>query len=154
MKKDKKYLESLGLFLHPKFEFHLLIELLLNFLAILPIIGFFEFVKFPLVSYEGIAGIIIYIVVLTLVVESFKVYILRYFLNFIIKTKGILLYLLHISMFYLNTLIINNLRFNDNIIVSLLIFTTIFLTFKMFLIIVFQRNFTRKIKENDHEELD
>jgi len=154
MKKRKSFFESLGLFLHPKFEIHLLIELMFNLLAIIPIIGIFELVKYPLVSYSGIAGVIIYVVVLTLVVESFKVYILRHFIHYLIKTKGLLLYLSYLVVFYVTTFIIKDLAINENKIINLFILTTLFLLLKIGLIIIYQRNTHKKEKGERNEKVD
>src|SRR5690625_3783743 len=154
MKKRKSFFESLGLFLHPKFEIHLLIELMFNLLAIIPIIGIFELVKYPLVSYSGIAGVIIYVVVLTLVVESFKVYILRHFIHYLIKTKGLLLYLSYLVVFYVTTFIIKDLTINENKIINLFILTTLFLLLKIGLIIIYQRNTHKKEKGERNEKED
>ena len=48
----KILLESLGLFLHPKFEFHLLIELVINLVAVVPVIGLFELFEYPLLHMQ------------------------------------------------------------------------------------------------------
>lgn len=154
MKKKKKFLESLGLFLHPKFEFHLLIEIMMNLLSIVPIIGIFELLNYPLVSYSGVAGVIIYVVVLTLVMESFKVYILRHFIDFLFKTKGLLLYFMYILFFYLTTFIVKDLSFRENKVINIFIFTTLFIFLKVMLIIVYQRNINKKEKGEDNETMD
>lgn len=154
MKKKKKFLESLGLFLHPKFEFHLLIEIMMNLLSIVPIIGIFELLNYPLVSYSGVAGVIIYIVVLTLVMESFKVYILRHFIDFLFKTKGLFLYFMYILFFYLTTFIVKDLSFRENKVINIFIFTTLFIFLKVMLIIVYQRNINKKEKGEDNETMD
>lgn len=155
MKKKKSFLEGLGLFLHPKFEFHLLIELAFNLLSIIPVIGIFELIKYPLVTYkESIAGVIIYIVVLTLVMESFKVYILRHFINFIFKTKGALLFLIYLAINYLTTLIIKGFSFNENVLLNLFIFTTAYIFLKIIIIVIYQRHINKKEKEEENEKLD
>lgn len=154
MKKKKTFLESLGLFLHPKFEFHLLIEIMMNLLSIVPIIGIFELLNYPLVSYSGVAGVIIYVVVLTLVMESFKVYILRHFIDFLFKTKGLFLYFMYILFFYLTTFIVKDLSFRENKVINIFIFTTLFIFLKVMLIIVYQRNINKKEKGEDNETMD
>lgn len=154
MKKRKSFLESFGLFLHPKFEFHLLLELGINLITIIPIIGVFELLNYQLVEYSGIAGVIIYIVVLTLVMESFKVYILRHLIDFLFKTRGLFLYICYYFVFYLTTFIIKDLEFKDNLFLNIFIFTTLFLIFKILLIIIYQRNTIKKEKGESNEKLD
>lgn len=154
MNNKKSFLQSTGLFLHDKFEFHLLIELAFNLLAVIPVISLFELFKFSLVSYESIAGVIIFIVVFTLVVESFKVYILRYFIDFVFKTKGVLIYLLYFGIFYLTTFIIKDFSFNKNVLLRLFVFTTVFLIFKVLFIIIYQRYAYKKNEVKENEKLD
>lgn|SRR5690554_740089 len=147
--KKKSFLESLGIFLHPKFEFHLLIELVINLIAIIPVIGLFELFKYPLVTYANIIGVIIYIIVSTLLMESLKVYILRHFINYIFKTKGIILFILYAIVFYTTTFLIKDLMFNKNVLLNLIVFTICFLILKILLIIVYQRLQTNKRGEEE-----
>lgn len=137
--KKRPFLESFGIFKHPKFELHLLIELIMNILSIIPIIGLFELFNYPLLEYEKIAGVVIYIIGVTLIVESLKIYIIRHFIDYIIKTRGLFFLCLYAVIFYLLTFLIKDLSFTPIVIVNILIFTTIFLIFKILLIIVYQR---------------
>jgi len=147
--KKKSFLESLGLFLHPKFEFHLLIELVINLVTVVPVIGLFELFEYPLVTYANIIGVIIYIVVATFLMESLKVYILRHFINYIFKSKGIILFIIYGLIFYLTTFLIKDLMFNKNVLLNLFIFTVSFLILKILLIIVYQRLQTNKRGEEE-----
>lgn len=151
--KKKPFLESLGLFLHPKFEFHLLIELAINILVIIPIIGLFNLVNYPLVSYDSFAGVIIYIVVFTLITESLKVYVLRHFINYIFKSKGTLLVGINTLLFYLTTFLIEDLKFLNPVFLKLIIFSISFAIFKLIFIIMYQR-ILEKYEGDNNEKMD
>lgn len=151
--KKKSFLESLGIFLHPKFEYHLLMELGLNLVTVVPIIGLFELFKYPLVSYASIAGVIIYIIVVTLIAESIKVFILRHFIDYIFKSKGLILFVLYGIIFYITTFLIKDLQFTNIVVINVLIFSISFIILKILLIILFQRIQTNK-KGEENEKLD
>lgn len=151
--KKKPFLESLGLFLHPKFEFHLLIELVMNLLIIISIIGLFSLVNYPLVSYDSFVGVIIYIVVFTLIAESLKVYVLRHFINYIFKSKGMILIGINTLLFYLTTFLITDLKFLNPVLLKLIIFSVTHAIFKLIFIIMYQR-ILEKYKGDENEKMD
>ena len=82
--------------------------------------------------------------------ESLKVYILRHFINYIFKSKGIILFIIYGLIFYLTTFLIKDLMFNKNVLLNLFIFTVSFLILKILLIIVYQSY--KQIKEVKRNE--
>ena len=150
--KPDLYVEKLGLYLHRKFEVHLLIIVIFNIISFIVVMGVFQLLNYPLVDFGSVIGVIIYSLVNTVILEVIKLFVVRHLINLIFKTKGLLFIPITMFIFWLTSLIfIDDLTFRKNVLVNLTIFTVCYLFMKILLVIALQR--VRK-EDDNNEKLD
>lgn len=150
--KPDLYVEKLGLYLHRKFEIHLFITSIFNIISFIVVLGIFQLLKFPLIIYGSVIGLIIYTLVNTIILEVIKLFLVRHLINFIFKTKGLIFIPITMLVLWLTSLVfISDLHFVKNTLLTLTIFTICYLLMKMLLIVSLQR--VRR-KDNQNEKLD
>lgn len=139
-KKDFKdsILGRYGFFLHKNLGIHLVITLVFNVIAILAITGLSILIDYKIFDYS-VTGLIFYIIAITLIEITLKIFIIRHFLNIVLQTKGILVIVLHLSIFYFTTFLINDVKILPNVIIKSLLLTILFLVFRISFVIIFQR---------------
>lgn len=148
-KKEPLFVESLGMYLHKKLEVHLLITIVFNVISFFVVIGLFDFIKYPLVNYGDVIGVVIYALINTLIIEVIKMFLIRHLMNVIIKTKGLILLLINGVVFWLTSILfVESFSFRTNRLVTITSFTISFFIMKVLLIIALQR-VRRKDEENE-----
>lgn len=150
--KPDLYVEKLGLYLHRKFEIHLLIVAIFNIISFIVVIGVFQLIDYPLVEFGSIMGVIIYSLVNTVILEVVKLFVVRHLMNLIFKSRGLIFIPITMLIFWLTSLVfIDDLTFRKNVLVNLTIFTVCYLFMKILLVIALQR--VRK-EDDNNEKLD
>lgn len=137
-----------GFLLHKKFSIHILVLLILNFLSAIIVVGFFNFITKPLITYK-ISAFILFIIVATLLEIIIKMFVLRHFISLIFKTFGTITFLIQGIIFYLSSLIVNHLEFNYIVVINVAIFSLIFLLIRLMLIIVYQKYVLKHMKKEN-----
>lgn len=146
------YVESMGFYLHKKLEIHLLITAIFNAISFLVVVGLFNLLNFPLIVYDEIIGIIIYSLINTAIIEVIKIFIIRHFADFVLKTKGLIFLVIDGLTFWITSeIFVENFSFRPVKFVTILIFTVSFFIMKVLLVITLQR-VSRKDEED--EKLD
>lgn len=141
----KSIMGRYGFFLHENLGIHLVITLIFNVISIVTITGLADLINYDIFEYS-VTGLIFYIIAVTLIEITFKIFMIRHFLDIILKTKGLLVLFLHLAIFYFTTFLIDDVKILPNIILKSLLLTISFLIFRILFIIIFQR-YTMKNKK-------
>lgn len=142
------YSSKYGIFLHNNLGIHFLIVLMFNLIISVTLVGIFEQSKYPIFDFK-IAGFIFYIIITTLLETMLTIFLLRHFLKFIFKTKGVIIYITYALIFYISTFLVEGVNFKENVLIKLLVYTFLFLILRIFFVIIYQRYiFRNKKKEN------
>ncbi|MDY0276961.1 MAG: hypothetical protein RBQ97_02635 [Acholeplasma sp.] len=141
---NESYMAKFGFFLHKNMGMHVLIVLILNTISLIVTVGLFELIGRPVLNFE-IAGFIFFVIVATLIEVSLKIFVLRHFINLIVKTYGFLLIILQVIIFFLSKLIVTEVSFAYMEVLSLIYMTLLFLLIRLVLIIIYQRYIMKKI---------
>ena len=134
------YVRKLGLYLHSKFEIHLLITTIFNLISFVVVIGLFEFFEYPLITFNYISGIVILSLVTTLIMEVIKLFLVRHFFDLIYKSKGLIFLFLYIGVVLGTTYIfVDDVKFLKNVFIKASIFVVMFEIMKLLLVIALHR---------------
>lgn len=140
---QKTFLGSLGIFLHRNLGLHILISLIFNLIICVSLSGLFSLINYPVIDYT-LLGFIIFIIVFTLIEVSLIIIFVGYYLKYIIKSRGLLLIVFYSLVFFITSLLIEDVSFIKPIILTLLVFSFSFIIFKLLLVILYQRYLLNK----------
>lgn len=153
MNNKEKFYNSIivkfGFLLHENFSVHAVVLLILNLLSAITVTGIFNLFNYPLINYK-ITSFILFVIIATLLELVVKTFVMRYFIDIIFKTFGTLTLIIHALLFYLSEVIVNNFTFTNSVILSILIFTVVFLIVRLLLINIYQKYVLKHLikKEN------
>lgn len=136
-KKDSNVVK-LGFFLSFNLGFHILFSIILNFIITVVLIGLFDAIKFPIFNFKFM-GLIMFIVIATLLEVTVLIFIVRHLIKLVIKSFGLMLFVVQGVIFYLTTLLVVDLSFQAVVFVKIVVFTIAFLILKIIAIIIIQR---------------
>lgn len=147
MKEKKDFVSTnvskLGFFLSPNLGVHIILSIILNTIISLAIVGITSSFDYSVFNYTFV-GLIFFNVVATLLETMILIFTLRHLLVLIVKSFGVLIPILYGLIFYVTTFIIKDVSFRSSVILNVLIYTIVFLGFRLLTKIVIRRLQIRK----------
>lgn len=135
---------KLAFFLHSNLGLHLIITLIINLISSITVIGIFEIFSNRVISFT-IPSLLLFIVVSTLIEVALLIFIIRYFVLLIYKSFGTIMILIQGIIFYLAHLLVEEISFLNNLLLSVLYFTVVYLVVKLLIVVIYQRYIMIKI---------
>jgi len=136
-KNNKKIGLILGFYLHENFGLHILFTIIINLISSGVIIGLSS-VSYKIVEVNSLIAFFLGMLFYSLLEVAIKTLLIRYIWKTIIRTFGLIFFIVNVLFFYLSSLLIKEFNFLNNI-SNIFIFTLLFMIFRILLTTVFKR---------------
>src|SRR5690554_4193212 len=134
---NKKIGLLLGFYLHENFSIHILLTIVINLISGGVIIGLSN-ISYKIIEVNSYIAFFIAFLFYSLLEISIKTLLIRFIWKIIIQSLGLIFFVINIVFFFIVSLLVDNFSFFNNL-SNILIFTIIFMIFRILLTTVIKR---------------